>query len=76
MRVSFGIAPERMGALERAAVAHGVRAHRAAWDALLAREEVTLCCYCSAPPGRELHCHRVLAAGLFVKCGAIYMGER
>jgi len=50
--------------------------YRAAWDALLAREEVTLCCYCSAPPGRELHCHRVLCAPMLVKCGAIYMGER
>lgn len=47
-----------------------------AWKELLARREVTLCCYCAAPPGGELHCHRRVLASLLVKCGAVYEGER
>lgn len=50
--------------------------HRAAWDALLAREEVTLCCYCAAPPGGVLCCHRRLLAAMLAKCGAADEGER
>ncbi len=50
-------------------------AHRDRWRALLARECVTLVCFCNLArwPG---HCHRVILAGLLVKCGAEYVGER
>ncbi len=48
------------------------RANRERWDALLARQEVTLVCYCTDAE----HCHRRLLASMLVKCGAIYMGER
>ena len=47
------------------------RTHRAAWDRLLARAEVTLCCYC----GTAQRCHRRLLAEILVKCGADYLGE-
>lgn len=49
------------------------RASRAAWDALLARPVVTLCCYCTDPE----HCHRtLLARDILPKLGATYGGER
>lgn len=48
------------------------REHRAAWDALLARDEVTLCCYCVDPQ----HCHRTVLAGILGKLGATVKGER
>lgn len=48
------------------------REHRAAWDALLARAEVTLVCYCNDPA----HCHRTLLAGILGKLGATVHGER
>lgn len=48
------------------------REHRAAWHALLGREEVTLVCYCKDP----LFCHRRLLAELLVRCRATYHGER
>jgi len=48
------------------------RSHRAAWDALLARNEVTLLCYCKD----AAHCHRTLLAGLLAKLGATVLGER
>lgn len=49
------------------------RANRAAWDALLSRSEVTLCCYCVDPE----HCHRtLLARDILPKLGATYGGER
>ena len=48
------------------------RHNRGAWRALLAREVVTLCCYC----GHGDRCHRRLLAALLVKCGAIDCGER
>jgi hypothetical protein len=48
------------------------RQHRAAWDALLARDEVTLLCFCHGPD----RCHRGVLAGLLVRCGAVYEGER
>jgi hypothetical protein len=60
------------------------RLHRAAWDKLLARERVVLCCYCALPreppdsdgsKPRELQCHRILCAGYLVALGAKYMGE-
>lgn len=47
------------------------RAQRPAWGALLARERVVLCCYCTDAE----HCHRTLLAGFLVKLGAIYEGE-
>lgn len=47
--------------------------HRAAWDALLAREEVTLVCFCDL----DKHgCHRTLLAQILVKLGADHLGER
>lgn len=48
------------------------REHRSAWDALLARERVTLVCYCVDPE----RCHRRLLAGFLVKLGAVDCGER
>ncbi len=49
------------------------RASRPAWDALLAREVVTLCCYCTDPE----RCHRtLLARDILPKLGATYGGER
>lgn len=47
------------------------RANRAAWDALLQRERVTLCCYCTDPA----RCHRVVLARILVRLGATYEGE-
>jgi hypothetical protein len=46
--------------------------NRAAWDALLARDEVTLLCYCTDP----VHCHRTVLAGILAKLGAEVRGER
>jgi uncharacterized protein YeaO (DUF488 family) len=46
--------------------------HRAIWDEVLARPEVTACCYCENPSS----CHRLLLAGFFTKLGARYEGER
>ncbi len=48
------------------------RTQRAAWDALLARESVTLVCYCTDPA----RCHRTLLAGILAKLGATVAGER
>ena len=48
------------------------RTQRPAWDALLARESVTLVCYCTDPA----RCHRTLLAGIFAKLGAVNEGER
>jgi uncharacterized protein YeaO (DUF488 family) len=47
------------------------RKHRAAWDELLARDHVVLCCYCVD----HRRCHRSLLAGILVKLGAVYDGE-
>lgn len=47
------------------------RTRRAAWDALLARDEVTLCCYCTDPE----RCHRTLLSGILAKLGACNEGE-
>ena len=47
------------------------RAHRAAWDVLLARPRVVLVCY--EPAGE--HCHRLILADLLIKAGAVYHGE-
>lgn len=46
--------------------------NRREWNALMARREVTLCCFCARP---EL-CHRTVLAGILVKLGAEYLGER
>jgi uncharacterized protein YeaO (DUF488 family) len=49
------------------------RLHRHKWDQLLARVDVvTLTCYC----GTAHRCHRALLAGVLVKLGAVYLGER
>lgn len=48
------------------------RASRPAWDALRARAEVTLCCYCVDPA----RCHRTLLAQILAKLGAVNEGER
>lgn len=44
----------------------------AAWKALRARQEVTLCCYCTDPA----RCHRTLLAGFLGRMGAEVLGER
>lgn len=44
-----------------------------AWKALLAKGEVTLCCYCREPD----HCHRtILGRDVLAKLGAEFCGER
>ena len=48
------------------------RRSRPAWDAILARESVTLVCYCTDPT----RCHRTVLAGILAKLGAINEGER
>lgn len=60
--------------MERAAeMRESYRRKRAAWNALLARDEVTLCCYCTDPEA----CHRTLLARKILPClGAVYVGER
>jgi len=39
--------------------------HRAAWNSLLARERVVLCCYCAVPT----QCHRSLLVEILAKVG-------
>lgn len=46
-------------------------ANRRAWDALLARERVVLCCYCTDPE----RCHRSALAWILGKLGARIDGE-
>jgi hypothetical protein len=48
------------------------RENRAKWNALLARESVTLVCFCADPA----HCHRTVLAGILGKLGATVAGER
>ena len=48
------------------------RKHRRAWEDLLARESLTLLCFCPDPE----RCHRSLLAEMFVACGATRGGER
>ena len=48
------------------------RRNRPAWDALLERESVTLCCTCTCAD----QCHRRLVARMLVACGAVDCGER
>lgn len=48
------------------------RNQRAAWNRLLDRHEVTLCCYCTNPA----FCHRTLFAEILGKLGATVNGER
>jgi hypothetical protein len=45
---------------------------RDAWDALLARPEVTLVCFCTDPK----RCHRSILAEILVRLGANHAGER
>lgn len=47
------------------------RCHRDVWRGILARESVTLLCYCA----RADECHRVLLARIFQKLGARYLGD-
>jgi hypothetical protein len=50
------------------------RRHRQSWATLLARDEVTLLCYC--PPSMTF-CHRhILAREILPALGARYCGER
>ena len=54
------------------------RRHRAAWDALLARETATLVCFCprrEPGEGQRHHCHRHHLAPFLVACGAVDLGE-
>lgn len=51
----------------------GYRDNRPDWDALLSRDEVTLCCFCSGDPA---YCHRTLLAEILGKLGANVCGER
>ena len=71
-----GIVREATWALYREAytmeMRESYRRNRAAWDALLAREQTTLVCYCVDPA----KCHRALLAAILVKLGARDMGER
>ena len=55
----------------RAEMVVSYRTRRAEWDALLARERVTIVCFCPDPA----YCHRSLAAGFLAKCGVDYRGE-
>ncbi len=48
------------------------RERRPAWDALLARDEVTLVCYCTD----ATRCHRTVLAAILAKLGATLRGER
>ncbi len=47
------------------------RNNRSIWEEYLSRDRITLVCHCQ--PGE--FCHRIIAAELLVKCGAIYIGE-
>ena len=80
MRVSYGVVPGVDGwssmSVEaqsdiQAAMQRGVQPNRAAWDALLARDSVTLVCYCPKPD----RCHRALLARILEKLGAQFTGE-
>ena len=76
LRVAPSVIADAAWALYSAAYAaemrESYRTQRAAWRALLARESVTLVCYCTDPA----RCHRTLLAGIFAKLGAINEGER
>lgn len=48
-----------------------IDAHYETWAALLAREHVVLCCYCT----ESVQCHRFLLAEILVELGATYEGE-
>lgn len=75
MRVSYGVHPSRLGPLEEAAVARGVKPNRGAWNRLLARERVTGLCFCVEEEGVPLRCHRRLWAEILAKLGAVDEGE-
>ena len=55
----------------RAEMVTSYRTRRAEWTALLARPRVVLVCFCPEPT----HCHRTIAAGFLVACGAEHGGE-
>lgn len=53
------------------------RRERSRWQALLARPEVTLMCYCTPGPDGVLRCHRrLLAEAILPRLGAEDCGER
>jgi hypothetical protein len=55
----------------REAMRETYRTQRGQWDALLARETVTLVCFCESAE----HCHRGVLAAILVACGATNLGE-
>lgn len=63
---------ETYAAAYTAEMRQSYRAHRAEWEALLARESVTLLCFCAD----ARVCHRTVLAGILGKLGAEVMGER
>lgn len=80
MRVRYGVVPgsDAWSTLADAdqrriyrALSRGVEPVPAAWDALLAFQQVTLACGCV----ETARCHRVLLARILVKLGATYTGE-
>ena len=79
MRVSYGIHPERWRDDEHGAHRRGVQAQHSSWEALLARDSVTLCCFCPRrePGSGQRHtCHRGHVAEALTKLGAVDLGER
>lgn len=67
------ISPREYREYYTALMVHSQTVHPTAWAALLARDRVTLLCYC-APTFRV--CHRRLLAEILVGCGAHDAGER
>lgn len=74
---------EQATSIERAAYSDYVPAYveemrqsyrrwRSKWEELLARDSVTLCCYCTDPE----RCHRRILAEILAKLGAVDEGER
>lgn len=52
------------------------RANRRAWEGLLARSSIVLCCFCVLRPGAPPRCHRVLLRSrIFPALGAVDRGE-
>jgi hypothetical protein len=63
MRLSYSLAFGKAGRQPRQEAA--ARSHRGAWETLLGRERIVLCCYCPDPA----LCHRRLLADMLVKAG-------
>lgn len=81
LRARSGSLEAEAGAWERYVQAYAREMHTSQrtnprpWRNLLARELVTLVCYCRGRPP-QLRCHRVLLAELLQAQGAHYRGER